>query len=100
MNKKVVIFVSVCLSIFLIAVYQSPPQAQEDGTKFLEAGMRKVYNDPELHKKAKSTDRNMPSASVGSKELRETANRMPELIAAEAGELNQVIEHKYVATKN
>jgi|WetSurSiteA1Bulk_404760.scaffolds.fasta_scaffold395919_1 hypothetical protein len=92
MSKKVVAFVSVLLFVFLIAVYQSPPQAQEDGTKFLEAGMRKVYSDPEFHKKAKSAERDMPSASVGSKELRETANRMSKLIAVEASELNQVVE--------
>lgn len=88
MSKKVVIFVSVFLSVFLIAVYQSPPQAQEDGTKFLEAGMRKVYSDPEFRKKAKSMEGDMPSAFAGSKELRKTTNRMPKLIAAEAGELN------------
>ena len=92
MNKRVVIFVSVLLSVFVIAVYQSPPQVPEDGTKFLEAGMRKIYGDPEFRKKAESMEWDMHSAFVGSKELRETTNRMSKLVAVEAGELNQTNE--------
>jgi hypothetical protein len=88
MKKKVVIFVSVCLSVFLIAVYLYPPQAREDGTKFLEAGMRKVYNDPEFRKKAKSMEQDMTSASTGYNKLRATTNRVSQLAAAEASELN------------
>ena len=92
MKKKVVIFVSVFLAVFMIALYQSPPQAKEDGTKFLEAGMRKVYSDPEFRKKATSMERDMPSAVVGSNKLQETTNRVSQLVAAEAVELKQTIE--------
>ena len=88
MSKRVVIFVSVFLSVFLIAVYQIHPQARKTGRSFLEAGMRKVYSDPEFRKKAKSMEGDMPSAFAQYKELRKTTNRMPKLIAAEAGELN------------
>jgi hypothetical protein len=79
MSKKAVIFVSVFLSIFVIAVYQCPPQAPEDGTKFLEAGMRKVYSDPESRKKAELMVWDVPSAFAGSKDLQETTNRMSKL---------------------
>ena len=79
--------------------FVAPPETPDDRVKFIEDCLHKIYNDPEFRKKVLSLSWDLPTAFIGSKELKEATTRLSDMSAEEIKDLSQVIEKKYVVKK-
>lgn len=85
---------------YLKAMYAAfaPPGTPEDRIKFLEAGLKKVYDDPGFREALKKMEMELAPSFITTEELKESFQKLASQVqGAEVEALRDVLLKKYVA---